>query len=84
MWAEKVALTHSVLEQRVQKQAYTAALRRVELKQLSEKTAAVTQAVNTLAEHYALYKIAALTAIAEKCGNNWLTVGHCILQNYIT
>jgi hypothetical protein len=84
LWAEKIALTHSVLEQRVQKQAYTAALRGAELKQPVEKTAASSEATNALARHYALYKIAALTAVSEKYGNNWLTVGHCILQNYIT
>lgn len=84
LWAEKVALTHSVFETRVQKQAYTAALRGAEPKALVEKTAAASDAVNALANHYALYKIAALTAISEKHGNNCLTVGHCILQNYIT
>lgn len=84
LWAEKVALTHSVLESRVQKQAYTAALRGVEPKTLVEKTAAASDAISALANHYALYKIAALTAISEQHGNNCLTVGHCILQNYIT
>lgn len=84
LWAEKVAMTHSVLESRVQKQAYRAALRGVEPKTFVEKTAAASDAINALAKHYALYKIAALTALSEKHGNNCLTVGHCILQNYIT
>ena len=84
LWAEKVAFTHSVLEDRLQKQAYTAALRGATPRPLVEKTAAATPAINALAKHYALYKIAALTAVTEKYGNNLLTVGHCILQNYIT
>jgi hypothetical protein len=84
LWAEKVAFTHSVLEDRVQKQAYRAALRGVEPRKLIEKTAMATASTNALAKHYALYKIAALTAVTEKYGNNLLTVGHCILQNYIT
>lgn len=84
LWAEKVACTYSVLEDRLQKQAYTAALRGATPRHLVEKTASATSAINALAKHYALYKIAALTAVTEKYGNNLLTVGHCILQNYIT
>lgn len=84
LWAEKVACTYSVLEDRMQKQAYTAALRGATPRHLVEKNASATAPINALAKHYALYKIAALTAVTEKYGNNLLTVGHCILQNYIT
>ena len=83
-WANKVAMTHSVRPSDVEKRAYTAALRDVRNVEFAwEKTAAPAAAV-ALAQHYALYKLAAFAAISEKTGTCWLTANHCVLQNYIT
>lgn len=83
VWAEKVALTHSVLPENVEKRAYLAALRGAELAPFSYEKQASSAAEVTLAEHYALYKLAAVATICEKYGNNWLTTNHCVLQNYV-
>lgn len=83
VWAEKVALTHSVLPAHVEKRAYLAALRGAELTPFSYEKQASSSAECALAEHYALYKIAAVATICEKYGNNWLTTNHCVLQNYV-
>lgn len=83
VWAEKVAHTHSVLPERVEKRAYLAALRGVHPTTFSYEKQASTTAETTLAKHYALYKIAAVASICEKYGNNWLTTNHCVLQNYV-
>jgi hypothetical protein len=83
VWAEKVAHTHSVMPDRVEKRAYLAALRGTQPTTFSYEKQASTAAEITLAKHYALYKIAAVTSICEKYGNNWLTTNHCVLQNYV-
>ena len=83
-WAEKVAITHSVLPLNIEKRAYLAALRNVRTAEFSLEKQASGNAETALAQHYALYKIAALATICEKYGNNWLTTTHCVLQNYVT
>lgn len=83
MWAEKVALTHSVRPHAVEKRAYQAALRDVHtIEFVREKSAGATSAA-ALARQYAFYKIAACASLNEKYGICWLTANHCVLQNYI-
>ena len=84
VWAEKVAHTHSVLPANVEKRAYLAALRDTRAVEFPSDKQAIGKAETALAQHYALYKIAAFTTICEKYGNNWLTANHCVLQNYVT
>ena len=84
VWAEKVAHTHSVLPVNVEKRAYLAVLRDVRVDEFSCNKQASGKAETALAQHYALYKIAAFSTICEKYGNNWLTANHCVLQNYVT
>lgn len=84
VWAEKVAHTHSVLPVNVEKRAYLAALRNVQAVEFPSDKQASGKAETALAQHYALYKIAAFASICEKYGNNWLTANHCVLQNYVT
>ena len=83
MWAEKVAQTHSVLPNHVERRAYLAVLRNVQSTDFSTEKQSTGSAETALAQHYALYKIAAFAAICEKYGNNLLTANHCVLQNYI-
>jgi len=82
VWAEKVAQTHSILPNNIEKRAYLAALRNVRLGDFPIEKQASGKAETALAQHYALYKIAALAAVCEKYGNNLLTANHCVLQNY--
>ena len=84
VWAEKVSHTHSVLPVNVEKRAYLAALRSGQAIEFPSDKQASGEAETALAQHYALYKIAALAAVCEKYGNNWLTTNHCVLQNYVT
>jgi hypothetical protein len=84
VWAEKVAHTHSVLPNNVEKRAYLAVLRDVRADEFPCNKQASGKAETALAQHYALYKIAAFATICEKYGNNWLTANHCVLQNYVT
>jgi hypothetical protein len=84
VWAEKVAHTHSVLPSNVEKRAYLAALRNAQPSEFSTDKQASGEAETALAQHYALYKIAAYATICEKYGNHWLTTNHCVLQNYVT
>jgi hypothetical protein len=84
VWAEKVAHTHSVLPVNVEKRAYLAALRNARAVEFPSDKQASGEAETALAQHYALYKLAAFATICEKYGNNWLTTNHCVLQNYIT
>jgi len=84
VWAEKLAHTHSVLPVNVEKRAYLAALRNVRAMEFPSDTQASGKAETALAQHYALYKIAAFATICEKYGNNWLTANHCVMQNYVT
>ena len=83
LWAEKVALTHSVRPQEVEKRAYLAALRDMSTVEFARDKVAGTQATDALARQYALYKLAACAAIAEKTGFCPLTANHCVSQNYI-
>lgn len=84
VWAEKVAQTHSILPANVEKRAYLSALRNVTSAAFPCEKQASGEAEIALAQHYALYKIAAFAAVCEKYGNNLLTANHCVLQNYIT
>jgi hypothetical protein len=84
VWAEKLAHTHSVLLTNVEKRAYLAVLRGVQSDEFPSYKQASGAAETALAQHYALYKIAAYAAICEKHGNHWLTANHCVLQNYVT
>jgi len=83
-WAERVSYTHSVLPSNVEKRAYLAALRNVQSVEFPSEKRASSNAETALAQHYALYKIAALAVVCEKYGKNWLTTNHCVLQNYVT
>jgi hypothetical protein len=91
MWAEKVAATRSVLPQDVEKRAYLAVLRNTEVPVINETTkqqliknaANVTPAVNALARHYALYKIAAFAGFMKKYDADGLTAPYCVMQNYV-
>lgn len=84
-WAEKVAVTHSVLPREVEKRAYRAALRDMRTTNLvREKKAETNPAASGLARQYALYKLAAYASLSQKNGVCWLTANHCVLQNYIT
>ena len=83
VWAEKVAQTHSVLPTHVEKRAYLAVLRNAQAPDLPCEKRATGNSETALAQHYALYKIAAFAAICQTHGNNLLTANHCVLQNYI-
>lgn len=82
-WAEKIAQTHSVLPQNVERRAYLAAIRGVTPPTPAHEKRASTEAEISLAQHYALYKIAAFATICSKCENNLLTANHLVLQNYV-
>lgn len=84
VWAEKVAQTHSILPAHVEKRAYLAALRNVTSADFPCEKQAASNAETALAQHYALYKIAAFATVCEKYGNGLLTANHCVLQNYVT
>lgn len=83
VWAEKVAQTHSVLPQHVERRAYLAAVRGATPKTQEHEKRAATEAEISLAQHYGLYKIAAFAKICSKCENNLLTANHLVLQNYV-
>lgn len=83
VWAEKVAQTHSMLPVNVEKRAYLAALRNVTPAHLPHEKQAASSAELALAIHYALYKVAAYSAVCEKYGNALLTANHCVLQNHV-
>lgn len=83
-WAEKVALTHSILPHAVEKRAYQAALRNARVGEFVREKGASSTSAAALARQYAFYKIAAYASISEKYGNCWLTANHCVLQNYVT
>ena len=84
LWAEKVSCTRSTLKPNIEKRAYLAALRSVNPTAFSMEKRASSKAENTLAKHYALYKIAAFAVAREKYSKSLLTANHCVLQNYIT
>jgi hypothetical protein len=91
IWAEKVAITRSILPRDVEKRAYLAVLRDIELpakinasaQQLTKTAATSTPAVNALAQHYAMYKIAAFADFMKKYDADGLTAPYCVMQNYI-
>lgn len=83
VWAEKIAQTHSIFPQNIERRAYTAALRGVKTAEFVQEKRAATPAEITLAQHYGLYKIAAFATIRAKYENNLLTASHLVLQNYV-
>lgn len=83
IWAEKVAKTHSVLPENVERRAYLAAIRGATPKTIEHEKRAATEAEISLAQHYGLYKIAAFATLCSKCENNLLTANHLVLQNYV-
>lgn len=83
-WAEKVAMTHSVRPQAVEKRAYQSALRELRSFEFVREKKASTEAATGLARQYALYKLAAYASLSKKYGICWLTANHCVLQNYVT
>lgn len=83
-WAEKVAITHSVLPRAVEHRVWQAVIQNVQpVVSVREKSASTT-AATALARQYALYKLAAYATLSEKYGFCWLTANHCVLQNYVT
>jgi hypothetical protein len=84
VWAEKIAHTRSMLAQNIEKRAYLAAIRAAAPRQMQREKCASTAAETALAQHYALYKIAAFAVASRKYSNNLLTANHCVLQNYVT
>lgn len=89
-WAEKIAATRSILPKEVEKRAYLAVLREVQLPAINTNFQTFTKkadtgnaAVNSLARHYALYKIAAFAEIMKKYDANGLTAPYCVMQNYV-
>jgi hypothetical protein len=89
-WAEKIAATRSVLPKEVEKRAYLAVLREAELPTtntsfhtFTKKADTGNAAVDSLARHYALYKIAAFAEIMKKYDAHGLTAPYCVMQNYV-
>jgi hypothetical protein len=83
-WAEKVAMTHSVQPQAIEKRAYQSALRNQRCGEFERVKKASSEAATGLARQYALYKLAAYSTLNKKYGICWLTANHCVLQNYVT
>jgi hypothetical protein len=90
-WAEKIALTRSILPSEVEKRAYLSALRLGEgatnltqnFQPITKTAATISDAVNTLARHYAFYKIAAFAEFMKKYDADGLTATYCVMQNYV-
>lgn len=91
IWAEKVSATKSILPREVEKRAYLAVLRNAQTAadsntnfQSMTKTAGTSSpAVNSLARHYAMYKIAAFSEFMKKYDADGLTAPYCVMQNYV-
>jgi hypothetical protein len=90
VWAEKVAATKSMLPKEIEKRAYLAALRNVQVTATEQNFQAMTKnatagspAVKALARHYALYKIAAFSEFMKKYDEDGLTAQYCVMQNYV-
>lgn len=91
IWAEKTALTRSILPAEIERRAYLSALRLdgnetylTKNFQPNTKTAATnSDAVNTLARHYAFYKIASFAEFMKKYDADGLTATYCVMQNYV-
>jgi len=88
-WAQKVAATKSVLPKAVEKRAYLAVLRETKPRSpetfsaMTKQSANNSAAVNALARHYAMYKIAAFAEIVKKHDAFGLTAPYCVMQNYV-
>jgi hypothetical protein len=89
VWAEKIAVTRSVMPADIEKRAYLAAIRTSQsghaaLNTLQSKTATTNNsAAISLARHYALYKISAFAAFMKKYDGDGLTAPYCVMQNYV-
>jgi hypothetical protein len=88
-WAQKVAATKSILPKAVEKRAYLAVLRETPVVNpesfnvMTKNAQSNNAAVNALARHYALYKIAAFAEIMKKHDDIGLTAPYCVMQNYV-
>jgi hypothetical protein len=90
-WAEKIAATRSVLPKEVEKRAYLAVIREAKLPAadntnfhtFTKKADTGNAAVDSLARHYALYKISAFAEIMKKYDAYGLTAPYCVMQNYV-
>lgn len=88
-WAQKVAATKSILPKAVEKRAYLAVLRETPVvdqaafQNMTKNAHSTNAAVNALARHYAMYKIAAFSEIMKKCADVGLTAQYCVMQNYV-
>jgi len=91
LWAEKIAATRSILPKEVEKRAYLAAIRlgsnaqnlTPNFQPRTKSAASHSDAVNTLARHYAFYKIAAFAEFMKKYDADGLTATYCVMQNYV-
>jgi len=91
LWASKVATTRSCVPTAVASRAYTAALRATDVSLTNitpmpnntEKAASVNPAANSLARHYAMYKLSAFAEFTKKYDANGLTAEYCVMQNYV-
>jgi hypothetical protein len=90
LWAEKIAVTRSVLPKDLEKRAYLAAIRlganapvTPKFQPRTKSAATNNDAINALARHYALYKIAAFTEFMKKYDADGLTATYCVMQNYV-
>lgn len=88
-WAQKIAATKSVLPKAVEKRAYLAVLRETPVvnptsfQTMTKSAQNNNAAVNALARHYAMYKIAAFAEIMKKHDAIGLTAPYCVMQNYV-
>lgn len=91
LWAEKIAATRSILPKEVEKRAYLSAIRlgvnapnlTPNFQPRTKSAASHSDAVNTLARHYAFYKIAAFAEFMKKYDADGLTATYCVMQNYV-
>jgi hypothetical protein len=90
-WAERIAATRSMLPKAVEKRAYLAVLRdpsaaannNTTFQAMTKNAENNSAAVNALARHYAMYKIAAFSEIMKKYDAAGLTAQYCVMQNYV-
>jgi hypothetical protein len=88
-WAQKIAATKSILPKAVEKRAYLSVLRETpavnpaSFQTMTKSAQNNNAAVNALARHYAMYKIAAFAEIMKKHDEIGLTAPYCVMQNYV-
>jgi len=85
-WAIKLAADYGLSAEHIRRRASLAVLREApppRLQRRDEKTAAAHPQARRLAEEYALYKLAFLSAIPEVDPESPLTASLAVLQNYV-